>query len=131
MPCFTITVVYPPHKKDVVNRMNGTYFIKYVERYGGVCRISAIADHAVYDIILCDEDAAAFLRDLPEPFIVAYILYTSSGRLFYKHAKIQKRPIPPPHNDKVLMDVYWNASACERNFKPLVSVTASRFPYPA
>ena len=116
MPCFTITVMYPPHERHVVNRVNGTYFIKFIRRYGGVCRVSVLHGHPVYDIILCDEDAAAFLRDLPEPYLVAYIVYTSSNKLFYKHAKIRRTPVPPPHNDKLLMDVYWNAVATERNF---------------
>jgi len=124
-------VVYPPHEKELVNNMNHTHFIKRVGRYGGVCRLSTISNHTVYDIVLCDEEAAGFLRELPEPFIVAYIIYSSSGQIFYKHAKIQREHVPPPHNNKVLMDVYWNASACEKNFKPLKSATVSRFPYPA
>ena len=130
MPCFTIRVVYPPHERDIVNHVNSTYFTKFIGYYGGVCRILTVGRHIVYDIILCDEDAAALLRDLPAPFIVAYVLYTVSSKLFYKHSKIQREHIAPPHNDKVLMDVYWNASACEKNFKLQEPVAFSQFPYP-
>ena len=129
MPCFVITVVYPPHERDVVNRVNSTYFTKFIGNYRGVCNTSTMWNHTIYDIVLCDEEAAAFLRDLPEPFIVAYILYRSSGQIFYKHSKIQREPIPPPRNDKVLMDIYWNASACEGNFKVVKSTGASRLLY--
>jgi hypothetical protein len=130
MPCFNITVLCPPHPKKIVNDMNALYFLKYMYRFRAIYKRSVIASHTVYDIVLCDEDAALFLRDLPQPFIVASIVFTFSGEIFYKHAKIRREAVPPPHRDKILMDVYWNAIACEKNFKDLELVVLSQLPYP-
>jgi hypothetical protein len=77
-----------------VNDMNFTYFTKFIRRYGGISKISTLWNHTIYDVTLCDEDAAAFLRDLPKPFIVAYILYRYSGEIFYKHSKDSERTYP-------------------------------------
>jgi hypothetical protein len=73
--------------------------------------------HFKFDLVLMDEDAAPFLRDLRAPFFVKYIRYSDSDSdtLFYKNSKIQKPPVHPPRDTLLKKQVYWGASHCERN----------------
>ena len=71
--------------------------------------------YSVSEITVCDEDAAAFLRDLPEPFLIAAIVIRLSKELFYTNPllKTEKRPVPP-RRGSVEKDVYWWAASCEK-----------------
>lgn len=118
MPCFSIFVFCVDGATPIINSMNSLYFKKHVRRFDGRFSASSIDNSGtLYQVALCDEEAAAFLRDLAPPFVVVYIKYAYTDTVFYKHSKIRRSYIQPPRMDKVLMDVYWNASACERNFQ--------------
>ena len=72
--------------------------------------------YQVSEVIFCDRDAAAFLRDLPEPFFIAAIVIRSTKDLFYTNPllKTEKgRPLPP-RRGTVEKDIYWWAASCEK-----------------
>ncbi len=71
--------------------------------------------YVVSEVVLCDEDAAAFLRDLPEPYLIAAIVIRSQKVLFYTNPlmRTDKRPVPP-RRGTVEKDIYWWAAKCEK-----------------
>ncbi len=73
------------------------------------------APYELYEICLCDEDAAALIRDLPEPFFIAAIAIRSEKILFYTSPllKTSKRPLPP-RGGPVEKEIYWWAASCEK-----------------
>ena len=116
MPCFSIFVLYPEHEDEVINDLNDIYINRHArELRGDIDKKESMKNHSIYEIRICDQDAADFLRDLIDPFFVGYIRYTHSLEMFYKNARIQRPYIPPPRYNKLLKDIYWNAVQCERN----------------
>jgi hypothetical protein len=110
MPCFTISILAAISDRDYINEI---FIRKYIDFWGGLSAIDKIEGHTVYKVSICDEAAASFIHDLPAPFFVSHINHTFTGVPFYKHAKIPRPHIPPPHCDAILMNVYWNANKCE------------------
>lgn len=116
MPCFSIFLLCPLEESKIINVLNDNYIRRHArELQGDIKTIDIINIHLVYEVTLCDENAADFLRDLLAPFFVGYIRYKYSLEMFYKNSRIQRPHIPPPRYNKMLKDIYWGAVQCERN----------------
>lgn len=116
MTCYNIYVGYPNDENHRVNLMNRHHFQQLVRRHRALFLTEE--KHPPYDIhevALCDSDAAAFIRDLPEPFFIAAIVIRATKILFYTspHLKTNKRPFPP-RGGPVEKDIYWWAASCEK-----------------
>ena len=120
MTCFTITLVHPTGPHPTINLLNAIGLRKHIHRFRAD-KTLVIMRSDICKVTLCDEEAAAFLRDLPAPFFVASVSILSPPtlveRIFYLHSRIRRERVPPPHRNKILMDVFWNAMACETNFR--------------
>jgi hypothetical protein len=118
MPCFSIFILCPIDSKKVINNLNDVYINRHAQKLDGTCKkLHETNIHFVYQVNICHEEAAVFLRDLLKPFFVLYIRYQYNLTIFYKNSHIQKAHVPPPRSDTLLKDVYWNAVQCEKNMK--------------
>ncbi len=113
MVCFQIHLAFRLEKRDVINESNVHRFHHLAKHYLGT--ISSIIYDGSYcqsTILLCDEDAVAFLRDLPPPVFVTSIQILRSPVCLYSFYKWTKKQIRPPKN-LLLKQVYWMASSLE------------------
>ncbi len=116
MTCYTIFTLYPLQDNPRINLMNQRALQNLVRVHrANLITSGEMNGYVVSEVVLCDEDAAAFLRDLPEPYLIAAIVIRSQKVLFYTNPlmRTDKRPVPP-RRGTVEKDIYWWAAKSEK-----------------
>lgn len=116
MTCYTIFTLYPVNENNRMNIMNHRMFQNLIRIHRATLLTNGIMNrYQVSEVVVCDADAASFIRDLPDPFFIAAIVIRANKELFYTNPllKTEKRPYPP-RRDPVEKDVYWWAASCEK-----------------
>ncbi len=116
MTCYTIFTLYPLQDNPRINLMNQRALQNLVRVHrANLITSGEMNNYIVSEVVLCDEDAAAFLRDLPEPYLIGAIVIRSQKVLFYTNPlmRTDKRPVPP-RRGTVEKDIYWWAAKCEK-----------------
>ncbi len=116
MTCYTLFTLYPLQKNPRMNLMNHRALQNLIRIHrANLLSTGEMNTYSVSEIVLCDADAAAFLRDIPEPYFIAAIVIRSQKTLFYTNPLLRtdKRPLPP-RGGPIEKDVYWWAAKCEK-----------------
>ena len=118
MVCFRIILAYPKNPRPLVNMMMETR-LKHLNRHMvGDLREKIEEKNIIYQsLFICDEEAVAFIRDLPAPIHVLTIHLLHGEQLLYSNTKYLKTT-PPPPQDTLLKQLYWQAKSCEPRFSP-------------
>ncbi len=117
MVCFSILFAQPEIKierQKIVQDMRFQHLCKHynAEQIGRFCM-----DGMEYlEIAVCDLEAIALLRDVPEPLTCVFVKIHRKDIFLYKHYKMLKDECIPPR-DPFLKRVYWTASQLERRLK--------------
>lgn len=116
MTCYNIFVGYPTDENARINLMNSHRFQQLIRIHRAVfVNEEKQEPYVLKEIALCDEDAAALIRDLPEPFFIAAVVVRMTKTLFYISPLLMtsKRPVPPRYGS-VEKEIYWWAASCEK-----------------
>ena len=114
MVCFDIVLAYPlssRHRANEVFDQRLEHLRKHYradslgELYEGGLKLTRFA--------ICDEDAVAFLRDVPNPTFCISITLLRSDTLLYSNYKATGQSIRPPQH-LLLKQVYWTAAKLEK-----------------
>jgi hypothetical protein len=118
MVCFDIHLAFEVHQRSVVNDQN-LRRIHHLAKHclGTLETISYEKGFAFCNIHLCDEDAVAFLRDVPQPVFVTTIKMLRSPVLFYSFYKWSGTEVRAPKL-LLLKNVFWMAKSLESRFTP-------------
>lgn len=79
-----------------------------------ICKQKTAEEQTVFKILVCNEDAVGFLRDLPSPvFCLRVSLLHEKILLYSNYKQTHEKTIPP--REFLLKQVYWSASQLERH----------------
>lgn len=122
MPCCDILIAYPIHSRDNVNKSYDRR-IEHLRKHYSANQIGSYTTQGfkLLRIGLCDEDAANFLQDLPEPTFCVKISILRTGDILYANKKVTKEWVAPPQ-DKNLKQIYWSASQLEK-WQPILTTS--------
>ena len=114
MVCFEIMMAYPLSNR----KQNNAAFDTRMEHLRKHYRADSLGEthHNGYKYVIyamCDEDAIAFLRDVPYPTVCVSIKILRSDILLYSNYKITRKYVEPPHH-LLLKKVYWRASQLQK-----------------
>ena len=116
MSCFTIELVLPKQRREICQRAAQSRVEHIIKNCNGILKsLDKSNESIVYEIVVCNEDAAILLRDFPMPFYVQKITILSTGYPLYV---FRKHSLPPP--SLLYKHVYWLAKSTERYAKPNV-----------
>lgn len=121
MVCFNILIAYSYSQRHVQNTMNEKR-IEHLRRHYNADFIGGWIDGGIqfFELAVCDEDAIAFLQDIPPAVYCISVKILRSDALVYSYAKVTHvRTIPPKH--PLIKQVYWAASQLERRREFTVS----------
>lgn len=114
MVCFTITIAYPLSSRE---RNNDAYEVRieHLRRHYRADTISQSyeGNEKHVSFAICDEDAVAFLRDVPHPTVCISIGFLRSDILLYSNYKRTGIFIQPPQH-LLLKRVYWRAAQLQK-----------------
>lgn len=116
MVCFDVYIAFSLYRKDSANLVNLKRLDHLAKHYVGDIRGMWVEDNYQHcRILLCDEDAVGFLRDVPDPVFAYKIQLLHKNTALYSNYKWSKQSIRPPQ-DPLLKKVFWMASSLERRF---------------
>jgi hypothetical protein len=114
MVCFDIVLAYPISPREASNQV----FAQRIEHLRKHYRADSLGE--LYQgglkltrFAICDEDAIAFLRDVPNPTFCLSIALLRTDTLLYSNYKVTGQTRKPPQ-DSLLKQVYWTASKLEK-----------------
>lgn len=114
MVCFTITIAYPlsaREKNNMVYEQRLEHLRKHYRADSISQRYEGNEKHVTF--ALCDEDAIAFLRDLPQPTACVSVGIMRTDIVLYSNYKRTGVFVQPPHN-LLLKKVYWRAAQLQK-----------------
>ncbi len=114
MVCFDIVIGYPVSSRWESNRA----FDARIEHLRKHYRADGLGeayegDLKLVRLALCDEDAVAFLRDVPNPTFCLSIAILRTNTLLYTNYKVTGQYTKPPQHP-LLKQVYWTASKLQK-----------------
>lgn len=115
MVCFDITFAYPLQQKTSGNLLQAKR-LEQLRKYFNADTLGSgthLGEKTVR-FAVCDFDAVALLRDIPEPIYCLEIKILRTDIVLYSNKKKTGIAIIPPRDSLVLKKVYWNASQLER-----------------
>lgn len=114
MVCFTITIAYPLSSRERNNLVYEQRLEHLRKHYSADAIGQSYEGNEKYmTFALCDEDAVAFLRDLPQPTICISIRILRSDLLLYSNYTRTGTFVQPPRH-LLLKKVYWRASQLQK-----------------
>ena len=114
MVCFTITIAYPLNSRYSVNDAYEVRIEHLRKHYRADCLSQSYEGHEKHiTFAMCDEDAVAFLRDVPQPTTCISVGILRTDILLYSNCKRTGIFVQPPHNH-LLKKVYWRAAQLQK-----------------
>ena len=114
MVCFSIQLAYPYPSSDKANIVQEMRLEHLCKHYNVDIYEKNTIDNIVYiTVAACNNDAIAFLRDVPQPISCVYVKFHKSEVYLYKNYTMLRETCIPPRN-LFLKKVYWNASQLQR-----------------
>lgn len=114
MVCFDIEIACPVSER---NQTNQTYErrIEHLRRHyrGDPLSHRFEGSLKILRFALCDEDAIAFLRDVPQPTFCVSIKILRTNVYLYTNRKYTKQSCVPPKH-LLLKKMFWTASSLEK-----------------
>lgn len=114
MVCFEIMLAYPVSER----KRNNVVFDTRMEHLRKHYRADSLGEtydknmkYTIYAV--CDEDAVAFLRDVPNPTFCVSIKILRTDAVLYSNYKFTGKYIQPPHH-LLLKKVYWRAAQLQK-----------------
>ena len=114
MVCFDVEIAYPVSERH----QNNVVFEQRIEHLRKLHRGDILSkkfegnlQHQRFSF--CNEDAFAFLRDVPQPTFCVSIKLLRSDLYLYKNYKYTKQCVKPPKH-LLLKKIFWTASSLEK-----------------
>lgn len=113
MVCFEIVLSYQLGKRRVRNLMIHQQLKHlFFHRSASIVETDYSPQFILYTVLVCDGDAIALLRDMPQKILCLRVSLHATSELLYSNVK-KTRVFCPPPRDPLLKDVYWMASKLE------------------
>jgi hypothetical protein len=121
MVCFDIVIGYPVSSRRESNSTFDTR-IEHLRKHYRADSLGEAYEEGLKLIrfAICDEDAIAFLRDVPSPTFCLSIALLRKDTLLYTNYKATGQYTKPPQHP-LLKQVYWTASKLEK-WQPLKKI---------
>ncbi len=114
MVCFDVEIAYPISSRFQTNQTFERR-IEHLRKHhrGDPLSQSFQGNLKHIRLAFCDEDAVAFLRDVPQPTFCVSIKLLRSDLLLYSNFKYTTTWVKPPRHP-LLKKIYWTASSLEK-----------------
>jgi hypothetical protein len=121
MVCFDIVLAYPLSPRHASNEVFAQRIEHLRKHYGADSLGEAYQGNLkLTRFAVCDEDAIAFLRDVPHPTFCVSIFLLRTTTPLYTNYKATGHYIKPPQH-LLLKKVYWTASKLEK-WQPIQTI---------
>ena len=118
MVCFDILLAYPIQNRNVMNVLQTRRLDLLRKQYNAdIYELAEVNDTVYVRVIVCDESAVGFLRDVPPPIYCTQIRLLWNKKILYSFKKVTGESIVPPRDSLILKQVYWSASQLERRYQ--------------